>query len=113
VFLVIGDLATGLPAALSSADMGDVKVVGHVPNAEQVQSLVEGTSFAWLPLPRPESAWAAVDSMVRLSVDQEVGPAHEVLPIEIWTADNAPTTVEEYEGPDGYQDQFTAMWGVG
>ena len=113
VFLVIGDLATGLPEALSSADMGDVKVVGHVPNPEQIQSLVDGTSFAWLPLPRPASAWAAVDSMVRLSVDQEVSPAHEVLPIEIWTTDNVPTPVEEYEGPDGYQDQFTAMWGVG
>jgi len=35
------------------------------------------------------------------------------LPIEIWTTDNVPTPVEEYEGPDGYQDQFTAMWGVG
>jgi ABC-type sugar transport system substrate-binding protein len=113
VLLVIGDLATGLPEALSSAGMDDVKIVGHVANPEQVQSLVDGTSFAWIPLPRPESAWAAVDSMVRLAAGQEVSPEHEVLPIEIWTTDNVPTPVEEYEGPDGYQDQFTALWGVG
>ncbi len=35
-----------------------------------------------------------------------------MLPIEIWTTDNVPTPVEEYEGPEGYQDQFTALWGV-
>jgi ribose transport system substrate-binding protein len=113
VFVTIGDLATGLPEALASADMSDVKILGNVPNPEQLQSLVDGTSFAWLPLPRPESAWAAVDSMVRLAAGQEVDPAHEVLPIEIWTTDNVPTPVEEYEGPEGYQDQFTALWGVG
>ena len=40
-------------------------------------------------------------------------PWHEGLPIEIWTADNVPTPVEEYEGPEGYQDQFAALWGGG
>jgi len=113
VLLVIGDLATGLPEALSSANMGDVKIIGNVPNAEQIQSLVDGESFAWLPLPRAESAWAAVDSMVRLAAGQDVSAGHEVLPIEIWTAATVPTPVEEYEGPDGYQDQFTTLWGVG
>jgi ribose transport system substrate-binding protein len=99
VFLVIGDLATGLPEAMSSAGMEDVKIVGHVPNPEQLQSLADGTSFAWLPLP--------------LAAGQDVSPEHEVLPIEIWTTDNVPTPVEEYEGPEGYQDQFTELWGVG
>jgi ABC-type sugar transport system substrate-binding protein len=114
VYVTFGDLATGLPEALSSADLGDVKLVGHVPNPEQLQSLADGTSFAWIPLPRPESGWAAVDAMVRLAVGQEIDQAqHEVLPIEIWTSDNVPTPVEEFEGPEGYQDQFTALWGGG
>jgi ABC-type sugar transport system substrate-binding protein len=112
VFVVIGDLATGLPEALASAGMEDVKVIGNVPNAEQLQSLADGTSFAWLPLPRAESAWAAVDSMVRLASGGEVSPNHEVLPIVIWTTDSVPTPIEEYEGPEGYQDQFKALWGV-
>ena len=112
VFVVIGDLASGLPEAMASAGMEDVKIIGNVPNAEQLQSLADGTSFAWLPLPRAESAWAAVDSMVRLAAGGEVSPNHEVLPIVIWTTDTVPTPIEEYEGPEGYQDQFKALWGV-
>ena len=105
---------TGLPEALSSAGLDDVKLLGHVPNPEQLQSLADGTSFAWIPLPRPESGWAAVDAMVRLAAGQEIDQAqHEVLPIEVWTQDNVPTPVVEFEGPAGYQDQFKALWGLG
>ena len=88
----IGDLATGLPEALASADLGDVKVLGHVPNLEQLQSLADGTSFAWIPLPRPESGWAAVDAMVRLAVGQDDRPGRRTAcsRIEIWTTDNVP-----------------------
>ena len=114
VYVTFGDLATGLPEALSSAGLDGVKLLGHVPNPEQLQSLVDGTSFAWIPLPRPESGWAAVDAMVRLAAGQEIDqPQHEVLPIEVWTQDNVPTPVEEYQGPAGYQDQFKALWGLG
>ena len=102
VYVTFGDLATGLPEALSSADLGDVKLLGHVPNPEQLQSLADGTSFAWIPLPRPESGWAAVDAMVRLAVGQEIDQAqHEVLPIEIWTTDNVPHAGRGVRGPGG------------
>lgn len=114
VYVTYGDLAAGLPEALSSAGLDSVKLLGHVPNPEQLQSLADGTSFAWIPLPRPESGWAAVDAMVRLAAGQEIDqPQHEVLPIEIWTPDNVPTPVVEFEGPAGYQDQFKALWGLG
>ena len=43
MFVSIGDLASGLPEALAAAGMGDkVKIVGNVPNTEQVQSLIDG-----------------------------------------------------------------------
>jgi ribose transport system substrate-binding protein len=114
VYVTFGDLATGLPEALSSASFDDVKLLGHVPNPEQLQSLADGTSFAWIPLPRPESGWAAVDAMVRLATGQDIDqPQHEVLPIEVWTTDNVPTPVEQFQGPAGYQDQFLALWGLG
>lgn len=114
VFLSIGDLATGLPDALAGAGVAEqVKIVGGVPNPEQIQSLADGTSHAWIPLPRAAAAWTAVDAMVRhatgMEIDQE---SHEILPIVLWTQDNVPTPVEEYEGPEGYQEQFMELWGV-
>jgi hypothetical protein len=75
--------------------------------------VADGKSFAYIPLPRPFSAWQAVDAMLRLDQDMTVDPAvHGLLPIEIWTTENVPEPVEEYEGPDGYQDAFTELWGV-
>jgi hypothetical protein len=51
--------------------------------------------------------------MARLELGMEIDQeSHELLPIEVWTPDNVPTPAEEYEGPDGYQDQFTELWGV-
>jgi len=113
VFVAIGDLATGLPEALSSGGAENVKLLGGVPNPEQLQSLADGTSVAWIPLPRPMSAWAAVDAMARIELGEEIDQEqHEVLPIEVKTQDNIETPVEEYEGPEGYQDQFNQLWGV-
>ena len=49
-----------------------------------------------------------------LATGQEIDQAqHEVLPIEVWTQDNVPTPIEEFQGPAGYQDQFKALWGMG
>lgn len=113
VFVSIGDLATGLPEALSSGGAENVQLLGGVPNPEQLQSLADGTSVAWIPLPRPMSAWAAVDAMARIELGQEIDQEqHEVLPIEVKTQDNIETPVEEYEGPEGYQDQFSQLWGM-
>ena len=114
VFVSIGDLATGLPEALESAGVADqVSLLGGVPNPEQLQSLADGTSVAWIPLPRPESSWVAIDAMARIELGQEIDQeSHEVLPIQVFTPDNIPTPVEEYEGPEGYQDDFAQLWGL-
>jgi ribose transport system substrate-binding protein len=114
VFTSIGDLATGLPEALAGAGLSEqAQIVTHVPNPEQLQAVADGEIVAAIPLPRPESAWAAVDAMARLELGMEIDQeSHELLPIEIWTPDNVPTPIEEYQGPKGYQDQFTQLWGV-
>ncbi len=114
VFTSIGDLATGLPEALAGAGLAEqAQIVTHVPNPEQIQAVADGAILAAIPLPRPESAWAAVDAMARLELGMEIDQeSHELLPIEVWTPDNVPTPAEEYEGPEGYQDQFTELWGV-
>jgi ABC-type sugar transport system substrate-binding protein len=114
VYVTIGDLATGLPEALDAAGLGDkVKIVGGVPNTEQVQSLIDGKAAAYTPLGRPASAWAAMDVMARLSLgmDPDVKD-HELLPAVIWTPTNVPKPAQDYQGAENYQQQFKALWGV-
>jgi ABC-type sugar transport system substrate-binding protein len=114
VYVTIGDLATGLPEALDGAGLGGkVKIVGGVPNTEQVQSLIDGKAAAYTPLGRPESAWAATDVMARLSVGMDPDAAgHALLPSVIWTPNNVPKPAQDYQGSVNYQDQFKALWGV-
>jgi len=114
VYLSIGDLATGLPEALQAAGLADrVKIVGGVPNTEQVQSLIDGKAAAYTPLGRPASAWAAVDVMARLSVGMDPDPSgHELLPAVIWTPNNVPKPAQDYQGAEDYQQQFKELWGV-
>ncbi len=114
VYVTIGDLATGLPEALQAAGLADkVKIVGGVPNTEQVQSLIDGKAAAYTPLGRPASAWAAIDVMARLSVGMDAdAKGHELLPSVIWTADNVPKPAQDYQGAENYQAQFKKLWGV-
>jgi ribose transport system substrate-binding protein len=114
VYVTIGDLATGLPEALQAAGLtGKVKIVGGVPNTEQVQSLIDGKSAAYTPLGRPASAWAAMDVMARLSLGMDPdAKGHELLPSVIWTPDNVPKPAQDYKGAENYQAQFKKLWGV-
>ena len=114
VYVTIGDLATGLPEALEAAGLaGKVKIVGGVPNTEQVQSLIDGKASAYTPLGRPASAWAAVDVMARLSLGMDPdATGHELLPAVIWTPDNVPKPAQDYSGAANYQEQFKQLWGV-
>ena len=114
VYVTIGDLATGLPEALQAAGLaGKVKIVGGVPNTEQVQSLIDGKAAAYTVLGRPASAWAAMDVMARLSLGMDPdATGHELLPAVIWTPDNVPKPAQDYQGAENYQAQFKKLWGV-
>src|SRR5439155_19950704 len=82
VYVSIGDLAAGLPQAIDAAGLGGkVKIVGGVPNKEQVQSLIDNKAAAYSLLGRPESAFVAMDVMARpsLNMDPDLSE-HTLLP---------------------------------
>ena len=113
VSYAIGDMFGGVPEALATAGLQDqAQQVGGVPNADQVQTLIDKESSVWAMLPREESAWHAVDAMARLSVDQDLAGVNPVLLTALWDQDNVPNPVEEYRGADGYEDAFKTLWGV-
>jgi ABC-type sugar transport system substrate-binding protein len=113
VYVSIGDLATGLVSALQSAGLDKVKIVGGVPNKEQVQTLIDKTASAYTPLGRPESAWVAMDVMARLALgmDPDV-QEHTLLPVWVWTQNNVPKPAQDYQGPKDYQAQFKKLWQI-
>ncbi len=112
VYAFIGDLATGLPQALKAAGMSDVKIMGAVPNVDQIQSLIDKTSSAWLALPRVEGAWQVVDAMARYSEGMDFSIADTIIPRPIFTQDNVTSPATDYAGVPDFEAQFKALWGV-
>lgn len=113
VSYAIGDLFSGVPESLATAGVAEqAQQVGGVPNADQVQTLIDGESSVWAMLPREESAWHAVDAMARLSVGQDLEGVNPVLVTALWDQDNVPRPVEEYRGAEGYEDAFSELWGI-
>jgi ABC-type sugar transport system substrate-binding protein len=112
VQLAIGDLATGLPEALAAAGITGVKISGGVPNTDQIQSLIDGTSNAWKALPRVSAAWMMVDAMARYDQDMDTSVDEVVADAPIFTPDNVEKPASDYAGVPGYEDQWTALWGV-
>jgi ABC-type sugar transport system substrate-binding protein len=112
VFVPIGDMATGLPEALDAAGI-DVNIVGGVPNVDQIQSLIDGTSEAWMTLPRVSAAWQMVDAMARYDQGMDT-TVSEVVPLRpIYTPENVPSPAEDYAGVPDFEEQWKALWGVG
>jgi ribose transport system substrate-binding protein len=113
VNLAIGDLATGLPEALTAAGIGrDVKIVGGVPNIDQIQSLIDDTSDAWKALPRVSAAWMMVDAMARYDQSMDTTVDEVVAAAPIFTPENVESPATDYAGVPGYEDQWKALWGV-
>jgi ribose transport system substrate-binding protein len=112
VNVAIGDLATGLPEAIAAAGISDIKVSGGVPNVDQIQSLIDGTTNAWKALPRVSAAWMMVDAMARYDQDMDTSVDEVVADAPIFTPDNVEEPATDYAGVPGYEDQWKALWGV-
>jgi ribose transport system substrate-binding protein len=112
VNVAIGDLATGLPEAIAAAGISDIKISGGVPNVDQIQSLIDGTTNAWKALPRVSAAWMMVDAMARYDQDMDTSVDEVVADAPIFTPDNVEKPAADYAGVPGYEDQWKALWGV-
>jgi len=112
VNVAIGDLATGLPEAIAAAGIDGVKISGGVPNVDQIQSLIDGTTNAWKALPRVSAAWMMVDAMARYDQKMDTSVDEVVADAPIFTPDNVEKPAADYAGVPGYEDQWKALWGV-
>ncbi|RZL23103.1 MAG: sugar ABC transporter substrate-binding protein [Rhodococcus sp. (in: high G+C Gram-positive bacteria)] len=119
LYLAFGNFETGLGQALKSAGFDGVKVVGVQPQQSQIQSLVNGETHAWIATPQENAMWTLADQMARVAnnawdKDQERTAA--VPPIYIIdTVEEAEAVVDlqdGWPGPDGFKDQYKALWGL-
>ena len=60
-----GDITSGVPAALASAGLDDVKIVGQSPSEPNIAALESEEEDMWLAKPLATSGWLVVDALAR------------------------------------------------
>ena len=121
VHFSFGTLPTGVAEAIKAAGLASkVNLVGvDFDVAVGLQGIADGTYLAWTSNPKPYASWLMVDAFARdsLGMTNTEERANAVLPVFIVDSpDEAKATLkfgaDGWPGPDGYQAQFKALWGV-
>jgi ribose transport system substrate-binding protein len=121
VYFTFNDLTRGVPPVLRTAGFDKkVKLVGAAGDAS-IMKEIGSTQAAWTIAPNVYSAWVMFDAMARLSVGETLSDdyASKVYTSPTWVVDSAesakllqPTGYDWY-GPEGFEEQFKALWKVG
>jgi ribose transport system substrate-binding protein len=114
-------LPIGVTAALQAAGLdGQVTQVGVDFDKTGLTEIVDGTHKAWTSNPKAYSGWLMAHAMILDAIGDEYTEraAGEVLPN--FVLDDATiaqqiidsSELSNWKGPEGYADQFLALWGV-
>jgi ribose transport system substrate-binding protein len=107
-----GTISTGVPAALRTAGVSNVKIVGELPGVENISSLLNGSEDMWVGAPLYGLGWKAVDALARYFTKDPVGISTAApTPYQTVTKANAPRPAALPEVVD-YQQYFKKLWGV-
>jgi ribose transport system substrate-binding protein len=114
-------LPIGVTAALQAAGLdGQITQVGVDFDKTGLTEIVDGTHKAWTSNPKAYSGWLMAHAMILDALGDEYTEraAGEVLPN--FVLDDATLAQEiidsselsNWKGPEGYADQFLALWGI-
>jgi ribose transport system substrate-binding protein len=110
----LGDLATGVPAALSAAGLHGLNIGGLTADTPNIAGLKNGTEDVWTAYSLPIVAYRQVDSMARKLEGMTI--LHAALPTQLLTPQNVNSLVVDsqgnYVGVANYRSQFLTLWHV-
>jgi ribose transport system substrate-binding protein len=110
----LGDLATGVPAALSAAGLHGMSIGGLTADTPNIAGLKNGTENVWTAYSLPIVAYRQVDSMARKLENMPI--LHAQLPTQLLTQQNVNSLVVDsqgnYVGVANFSSQFLTLWHV-
>lgn len=115
VLLCLGDMATGLSAALKDAGFTDkVKVGGESASSANVAALKAGTESGWTGFAGQIDGMYRVDAMARIFNGEPLTNEYENLPTQMLTPANIGTAPLEKDGyyaaVPAFQEYFHKLW---
>jgi len=120
VHFAFGGLPTGVSAALKTAGITNVKLVGGDFSAPNLQEVVDGTHSAWTSNPKAEASWIMAHAMVLDSLgdtytEERTGAALQTFIVDTPEAAKAILDgggLQNWKGPKTQADQFKALWNI-
>jgi hypothetical protein len=120
VMFAFGGLPTGVSAALKTAGITNVKLVGGDFSAPNLQEVVDGTNSAWTSNPKAEASWVMAHAMVLDSLgdtytEERTGAALQTFIVDTPEAAQAILDgggLQNWKGPKTQADQFKALWNI-
>ena len=116
VVLCLGDMATGLKAALRGAGQGTkVKIGGESASIANITALKKKDEDVWTGFAAKIHGWRRIDAAARVFNGESLDPNNNaLLPTQLITQDNvssAPIDTDGYYlGVPDYKDQFLKLW---
>ena len=114
-------LPIGVTAALQAAGLdGQITQVGVDFDKTGLTEIVDGTHKAWTSNPKAYSGWLMAHAMILDAIGDEYTERETAEVLPNFVLDDATIAQEiidsselsNWKGPEGYADQFLALWGV-
>jgi ribose transport system substrate-binding protein len=112
VYATLGNIADGLPAALSAAGITGVKIFGDVPDPQSILGLQNKTEAWWLASDSTVTGWGELDSVFRV-IETGQPVTNNPLPIGVLTPENVSPGATQPSTPSNYEALFEKLWGLG
>jgi ribose transport system substrate-binding protein len=110
----LGDLATGVNAALAAAGLHGLHIGGLTADTPNIAALKSKTQDVWTAYSLPIVAYRQVDSFARKF--EGMSTLNAALPTQLLTQDNVNSMVADsqgnYVGVANYRSQFLTLWHV-
>jgi ribose transport system substrate-binding protein len=112
VTVSVDALAVGLPAALRSAGLSDVQIVGEGATSTNLQYIHAGQQSASVAFPYYEVMWAMVDAAARYEAGAPVPASVGATPWLLIKSTAPNTNSDAFPTVADYAAQFEKLWGV-
>jgi ribose transport system substrate-binding protein len=115
VVSMFGQPIIGLDAAMQTAGISGVKIVGSGPALQQLQDLANGDPGAWISTPYAAYGYLELDVALRIAAGVPIADGDGGQPVVLLTKANVGTgTVTDavQEVPVNYQALYAAAWHV-
>ncbi len=112
VYGVIGNVVTGLTAALSQSGLTGISVFGADPDNDAIAAIRNGTNKWWVQYGAQLNGWSMIDAGLRAMQTHKPVADNPDYPLGLLTKESTPAGTSLPVVPANYEQDYEALWHV-